>query len=782
MVKSLELKVAEALQNDVGRGLVRIDSKARKDLDVSTGDIVELKGKRSTAALVWQAHPQDEGLNIIRMDGYLRQNTGIGLGDKLVVKKAELKEAKKVVLAPTQPMKYSPGFDQFVKKKMIGRALNRGDTVFIGVFGTSFPLIAAVVQPTGIVMVNENTELVLKEAPEKEVPQISTITYDDIGGLKEEVKKIQEMVELPLRHPELFERLGIEAPKGVLIYGPPGTGKTLLAKAVASESDANFVHIGGPELVSKFVGESEEKLRQIFKDAQENAPSIIFMDEIDAIAPKREEATGEVERRMVSQLLTLMDGLKARGTVIVIGATNRPNSIDPALRRPGRFDREVELGVPDRQGRKEILQIHARNMPLDEGHIFDAEIKPDKVKAGFDEKKISLKDFDEVEKFLKSTDVSMEIYSKDGTKKYRIKKELDKVEVYEGGVDIDELAAITHGYTGADISALTREAAMKVLRRILPSIDLEQEFIPTEILDNLKVTREDFFNALREIRPSALREVFVERPNVHWSDIGGLDSVKKELKEAVELPLKNPEVFSRMGIRPLKGILLVGLPGTGKTMFAKAVATETQANFISIKGSELVHKWVGESARLTRELFMKARTAAPCIIFIDEIDTVGRARSGDNPSIIHEDVINGMLVEMDGLTNLKNVVVIGATNRPELLDPALMRGGRFDRIIEIPVPDEKTRLEIFKIHSKSMPVAKGVDLDDMAKKTDGYTGADIENICREAGMSAIRRGVDTKEVTKGDFEEALSMVKPSVTKTYVERIKKFAKGDNTMYR
>ncbi|MFA6214288.1 MAG: CDC48 family AAA ATPase [Candidatus Micrarchaeia archaeon] len=718
MAKSIELKVAEALQNDVGRGLIRIDSKARKDLDVSTGDIVELKGKRSTAALVWQAHPQDEGMNIVRMDGYLRQNTGVGLGDKITLKKAELKEAKKVVLAPTQPMKYSPGFDQFVKKKMVGRAINRGDTVFIGVFGTSFPLVAALVQPAGIVMINEGTELVLKEAPEKETAQVASITYEDIGGLKEEVQKIREMVELPLRHPELFERLGIEAPKGVLIYGPPGTGKTLLARAVASESEANFVHIGGPELVSKFVGESEERLRQLFKDAQDNAPSIIFMDEIDAIAPKREEATSEVERRMVSQLLTMLDGLKARGQVIVIGATNRPNSIDPALRRPGRFDREVELGVPDRQGRKEILQIHTRSMPLAED------------------------------------------------------------------VSVDELASITHGYTGADVSALTKEAAMKVLRRILPKIDLEQEFIPTEILDNLRVTREDFFNALREVRPSALREVFIERPNVKWGDIGGLDNVKKELKDAVELPLKSPEVFTRMGIRPVKGILLVGLPGTGKTMFAKAVATETEANFISIKGPEVLSKWVGESEKAVRETFRKARMATPCIIFIDEIDSIAPSRGGgDEGNRVTERIVDTLLTEMDGLTGLKNVVVIAATNRPELMDIALMRGGRFDRIIEIPAPDEKTRAEIFRLHTKAMPLAKGVDVAAFAKTTDGYTGADIENVCREAGMSAIRRGTNVDKVEGKDFEEALSIVKPSVTKAYVDKIRKFAKGDtNSMYR
>jgi transitional endoplasmic reticulum ATPase len=719
MSKTIELKVAEALQNDVGRGLVRIDSRARKELDVATGDIVELKGKRSTAAIVWQAHPQDEGLNIIRMDGYLRQNVGIALGDKLVLRKPEVKEAKKVVLAPTQPIKYSPGFDQFVKKKLVGRALTRGDTIFIGVFGTSFPLVAAVVQPAGICIVNESTEVVLKDTPAKEVGGIaSSISYEDIGGLKEEVQKIREMVELPMRHPELFERLGIEAPKGVLIFGSPGTGKTLLAKAVASESDANFIHIGGPELVSKFVGESEEKLRTIFKDAEENAPTIIFMDEIDAIAPKREEVTGEVERRMVSQLLTLMDGLKARGKVIVIGATNRPNSIDPALRRPGRFDREIELGIPDRDARKEIMQIHTRSMPL------------------------------------------------------------------EKDVNLDEIANITHGYTGADLSSLTKEAAMKVLRRILPKIDLEQDFIPTEILDNLRVTREDFFNALREIHPSALREVFIEKPNVLWSDIGGLEPVKNELKEAVELPLKHPEVFSRMGIRPIRGILLVGLPGTGKTLFAKAAATECEANFISIKGPEVLSKWVGESEKAVREIFRKARMAAPSVIFIDEIDAIAPHRASDSEgSRVTERVVDSLLTELDGLSTLKNVVVLAATNRPDILDMALMRAGRFDRVIEIPPPDKETRLEIFKIHTKKMPLESEIDIADLAKRTDGYTGADIENTCREAGMSAIRRDVNAKKVLAKDFEEALSKVKPSITKEYVERIKKFAAGgSDAMFR
>ncbi|MBI5159228.1 CDC48 family AAA ATPase [Candidatus Micrarchaeota archaeon] len=717
MGAGIELKVAEALQNDVGRGLVRIDSRARKELDVTTGDIIELKGKRVTAAIVWQAHPQDEGLNIVRMDGYLRQNAGVALGDKIFVKKAELKEAKKVMLAPSQPMKYSPGFDQFVKKRLVGRALTRGDTIFVGVFGTSFPLTAAVVQPQGVVIVNEGTEVVLKTEPMKEAGRLPSISYEDIGGLKEETRKIREMVELPMRHPELFERLGIEPPKGVLIHGPPGCGKTLLAKAVASESEANFISIGGPELVSKFVGESEERLRQLFKDAEENAPTIIFMDEIDAIAPKREEVTGEVERRMVSQLLSLMDGLKARGNVIVIGATNRPNSIDPALRRPGRFDREIEIGVPDRNSRKEILQIHTRNMPIAED------------------------------------------------------------------VALDELANITHGYTGADLSSLCKEAAMRVLRRILPKIDLEQEFIPPKVLEDLRVMRADFFDAMREIQPSALREVFIEIPNVKWTDVGGLEDVKKELKEAVELPLKNPDVFKRMGIRPVKGILLVGLPGTGKTMLAKAVATESEANFISIKGPEVFSKYVGESEKTLRELFRKARIASPSIVLIDELDAIASARGGDEGGTkVGERIVNTLLTEMDGLTNLKNVVVIGATNRPDSLDQAILRAGRFDKIVEIPPPDEETREEIFKVHVKNMPLAKDVELKKLAKATEGFTGADIEGVCREAGMTAIRENENCKDVKAKHFEQAMKISRPSITKKHVESMKAFKERAETMYR
>jgi len=711
----IELKVVEAYQNDVGRGIVRIDSKARKLLDVTTGDIVEIKGKKVTAAVVWQAHPQDEGLNIIRMDGSIRQNAGVGLQDKVFVRKAEPKEAKKVVLSPSEAIRYSPGFDEFVKKRLIGRAVTKGDTIFVGVFGTSLPLVVALVQPQGIVVINEATEVILKEEPMKDVGRIAQVTYEDIGGLKEEIQKIREMVELPLRHPELFERLGIEPPKGVLIYGPPGTGKTLLAKAVANESEAHFIDIAGPELVSKFVGESEERLRDVFRQAEENAPAIIFMDEIDAIAPKREEVTGEVERRMVSQLLALMDGLKTRGQVIVIGATNRPNSIDPALRRPGRFDREIEIGVPDRNSRKEILQIHTRNMPLDKD------------------------------------------------------------------VDLDELANVTHGFTGADISSLCKEAAMKSLRRVLPKINLEEEFIPPEVLEELKVTRDDFFNAMRDIQPSALREVFVEVPNVKWEDVGDLENVKRELKEAVELPLKNPEKFTKMGIRPVRGIMLVGMPGTGKTLLAKAVATESEANFISVKGPEFLSKWVGESERAVRELFRKARMAAPCIIFIDEIDAVASARGAlDEGTRVTERVVNSLLTELDGLQNLKNVVVLAATNRPDMVDPALLRPGRFDKVIELPAPDEEARYQIFKIHTRGMPLAKDVDLKLLAKKTEGYTGADIEGVCREAGMNALRANAD--EVTSAHFADALKAIRPSVTKTHLDRIRKFVGGEDSMFR
>ncbi|MFH0737560.1 MAG: CDC48 family AAA ATPase [Candidatus Micrarchaeota archaeon] len=712
----ITLKVAEAFQNDIGRGIARIDSKAKSELGVSTGDMIRLLGKKAALAIVWQAHPDDEGLDMIRMDGILRQNVGVGLGEKVRAEPVQVKVAKKIVLAPQEAVRYSVGFDQYVKKRLIGKPLLKGNLLPVGIFGTSIPLIVAQVFPQGPVMVSEETEVRINKEPIKEMKNVPNITYDDVGGLKSTIQKVREMIELPLRHPEIFERLGIDPPKGILLYGAPGTGKTLLAKAVANESDANFFYVGGPEIISKYVGESEERLRKLFAEAQEGAPSIIFIDEIDAIAPKREEVMGEVEKRMVSQLLTIMDGLKARGEVIVIGATNRPDSIDPALRRPGRFDREIEIGVPDKNDRKEILNIHVRNMPL------------------------------------------------------------------EKDVDVTEVANVTHGYTGADLSLLCKEAAIKALRRILPAINIGEEAISPKLLETLIVTREDFFNAMHEIQPSALREVYVERPTVKWADIGGMQGIKREIQEAVELPLKKPEIFEKMGIRPIKGILLYGPPGTGKTLLAKAVANESEANFISISGAQVLTKYVGESEKSVREIFKKARMAAPCVLFIDEIDAIAvrRTGSGEGGTMVTERIVDTLLTEMDGLRSLKNVVVIAATNRPDMLDAALMRAGRFDRLVEITPPDEPARLEIFKISTSRMPLEKDVGLKDLSKLTEGYTGADIDNLVREAGMAAIRDG--SKKVSLRHFELSFKNIVPSVKKEDVESVQRFKSAAATMYR
>ncbi len=701
-VKELQLKVFEVRSREQGRGRVRIDSEAMAKLGISPGDIVEIIGKRRTAAIAWPGYTEDYGTGVIRMDTTTRKNAGVSIGEKVTIRKAKVRPASIVKLAPASiQLTIDEHFRAYIKKRLLDHPLCEGDMVQIPVLGQALPFIVASVKPAGIVVVNEDTKLIVLEKP-VEIGRIPRVTYDDIGDLKEAIQKIRELVELPLKHPELFKRLGIEPPKGILLYGPPGTGKTLLAKAVANETDAYFIAINGPEIMSKFYGESEQRLREIFEEAKEHAPSIIFIDEIDAIAPKREEVTGEVEKRVVAQLLALMDGLETRGNVIVIGATNRPNAVDPALRRPGRFDREIEVGIPDKQGRYEILLVHTRNMPL----------------------------------------------AKD--------------------VNLHKLAEITHGFVGADLAALCREAAMRALRRILPQIDLEEESIPEEVLEKIEVTMDDFMKAFRSITPTALREIEVQVPTVRWSDIGGLEEVKQELREAVEWPLKYPESFERMGIKPPKGILLYGPPGCGKTLLAKAVATESEANFISIKGPEIFSKWVGESERAIREVFRKARQVAPCVIFLDEIDAIAPIRGlGYGDSMVTERVVSQLLTEIDGIEKLDGVVVIAATNRPDIVDPALLRPGRFDRLIYVPPPDQKGRLEILKIHTRNMPLADDVDLEEIAKITEGFSGADLGVLCREAGLYALREDINAKHVAKRHFEKALKKIRPSITQEMI---------------
>ncbi|TMI53164.1 CDC48 family AAA ATPase, partial [Candidatus Bathyarchaeota archaeon] len=620
--KTLTLRVADAYQRDVGRGIARVDPKVVDELGLTSGDVIQIVGKKKTTALSWPGYESDHGKGTIRIDGYLRNNAGVSIDDKVTIRKIEAKIAQRVTLAPTEPLRIVGG-EEYLSQILEGRVLARGDYVPISVMGRKIDLVVTSTTPTAeAVIVTDQTQVTVGEQVKEAPRAIPRIAYEDIGGLRPVIQKVREMIELPLRHPELFERLGVEAPKGVLLHGPPGTGKTLLAKAVASETNANFYSIGGPEIMSKFYGESEERLREIFKEAQENAPSIIFIDEIDSIAPKREEVTGEVEKRVVSQLLSVMDGLQSRGKVVVIGATNRINSIDPALRRPGRFDREIEIGVPDRDGRLEILQIHTRGMPLTED------------------------------------------------------------------VDLKRLADVTHGFVGADLEALAKEAAIRALRRILPEINLEAENIPVEVLNKIIVRMSDFQEALKEVEPSAMREVLVEVPDIKWEDIGGLEGVKEELREAIEWPLKYPELFAQMNAVPPKGLLLYGPPGTGKTLLAKAAANESEANFISVKGPELLNKFVGESEKAIREVFRKARQASPCIIFFDEIDSVAPVRgSGSGDSNVTERVISQFLTEMDGLEELRNVVIIAATNRPDIVDPALLRPGRFDRMLLVPPPD-----------------------------------------------------------------------------------------------
>jgi len=739
--KEVQLKVVESLQDDAYKGIARIDAETMHELDIKRGDVIVIKGNRETVAIVDRAYPADVGENIIRIDGILRKNAKAGISDMVKVSKAEIKEAKKIILAPAQKGIMVQAEPEGLKRGLLGRAVVKGDILVMGgvqrrrdllsedfgdlneMFGgllggmnfgqlgggiTQIKFVVVNATPNQHVIITENTEVILNaKAVDIQEDNIPEITYEDIGGLNDEIKKIREMVEIPIKHPEIFERLGVQPPKGVLLHGPPGTGKTLLAKAVAAETEANFVLLNGPEIMSKFYGESEKKIRDIFEEAEKNAPSIIFIDEIDAIAPKREEVNGEVERRVVSQLLTMMDGLKARGKVIVIGATNRPNAIDPALRRPGRFDREIEISVPGKEGRLSVLKIHTRGMPL--------------------------------------------------TKE----------------VNLETLASITHGFVGADLESLSKEAAMNVLRKLLPKMKLEgEEQIPPELLEKLVVKQQDFLDALKVVRPSAMREVLVETPNVDWESVGGLDSIKRDLKEAVEWPLKYPDSFKRMGIRPSRGILLYGPPGTGKTLLAKAVAKESEANFIQIKGPSLLSMWVGKSEEGVRKIFERARQVAPCVIFFDEMDSIASRRGMDQGAKVTERVLNQLLAEMDGLEELNDILIIGATNRPDMLDSALLRPGRFDKILLVNAPEEKGRKMILGIHTKKMPLAKDVDLTEIAKKTEGYTGADLEALTREAAMLTLRESLEAKSVTKKHFEKAMESTKPSVNKQTIETYKK----------
>jgi len=711
MNEKIMLRIAEAHHRDVGRDIARIDRSLMEKLGILSGDVILVIGKEKACAIAGAGYPEDEGQELIRIDGSIRTNARVGIDDKVFVQKSTVMQANRVVLAPTQQVRLVGG-PQYLLRVLEGRPLMKGQRLRVETVSNPLSFIVVSTQPPGPVVVSRNTSLVVKEQVMEELEMRPThLTYEDIGGLRREIGLIREMIELPLRHPELFQKLGIDPPKGVLLHGPPGTGKTMIAKAVANETDANFVSISGPEIMSKYYGESEKHIRELFEEAEKSAPTIIFIDEIDSIAPKREEVTGEVERRVVAQLLSLMDGLKSRGQVIVIAATNRPNAIDPALRRGGRFDREIEIGIPDRLGRFDVLQIHTRGMPLSE----------------------------------------------------------DMAE----GKGMREIADMTHGFVGADISSLCKEAAMHAIRLILPKINIQEE-IPPEIMDRLVVTKDDFYEAFRNIEPSAMREVYIEVPEVRWSNIGGLDSVKQELIEAIEWPLKYPEAFEAINTRPPKGVLLFGPPGTGKTLLAKAIATESQANFISIKGPELLSKYVGESERIVRETFRKARQAAPAIIFFDEIDSIVPARGSSFDSGVTERVVSQILTELDGLEELKNVVVVAATNRPELIDPALLRPGRLDRLIYIRPPDQREREMIFEIHLRGKPLSSDIDTKRLAERTDRYVGADIEAICREAAMLALRDfikpGMEREEVKElssaiiirdEHFEKAFNMVRPT---------------------
>ena len=717
-IPKISLRVQKAKKRDIGKNIIRIDTKTMEDLYIKTGDVIAVKGKKDSAGIAWPSYPQDNGLGIVRFDSRLRKNTGTAIDDTIEIWKVNALPAQNVVLAPSGvKFKANPKFESFVRRKLINYPVTLDDIILIAI-GISREIAFKVksIRPKGVCVIKQDTAIHISESvtPEEETGS-SYVTYEEVGGLDREIQRVREMVELPLRHPSLFKRLGIDPPKGVLLRGPPGCGKTLLAKAVANESEAHFISINGPEIMSKFYGESEKKLRKLFLEAEEKSPSIIFIDEIDAIAPKRETVTGEVERRVVAQLLALMDGLHGRGRVIVIGATNRPNSLDPALRRPGRFDREIEIKVPNEKGRREVFLIHTRNMPLD--------------------KKISIKEYSQ----------------------------------------------ITHGFVGADISAVCREAAMAALRRYLPRINLDSEIIDEELLEQMEVLKDDFDEALKEVLPSGIREVFVEVPNVSWEDVGGLEELKQKLIEAVDWPLSHPKIFSRMGISPPKGILLYGPPGCGKTLLARAVATESKANFISIKGPELLSKWVGESEKAIREVFRKAKMASPCIIFFDEFDSIAPSRGRHtSDSGVTEKVLSQMLTELDGLESKKDIVVIAATNRPDILDPALIRPGRIDRILLVPAPDEMSRKAILKIFTEEMPLTNNLKIEALNDLIgDGFSGADIETWCRESAMIALRENIRARKISLEHFKEAREDLHPTVTpemkkwyETFGEKLKR----------
>ncbi len=706
--KTLSLRVAKAIPSDVGHGRARVPFD--NDLGLKPGDVIEIKGERTTAAIVWRCRPEDANLGVIRIDGIIRKNAGVGLGDRVTINKVEASDCERLILSPVmakqQKVKFGSGIEGFARRGLNKRPVVAGDRIFIPgmtLFAEALPFAIVSTRPKGIVRVLPDTEIVIKEemVEDEESGEVSSIMYEDIGGLGDQLLKVREMIELPLKHPILFRRLGIDPPKGVLLHGPPGTGKTMIAKAVANETNAHFTSINGPEIISKYYGESEKQLREIFDEAASNAPAIIFVDELDSIAPKREDVSGEVERRVVAQLLTLMDGMQGRDNVVVIGATNRPDAIYQALRRPGRFDRELEIGVPDKNGRREIVNIHTRGMPISD-------------------------DF-----------------------------------------DMEWILENSYGFVGADIMSLTREAAMKALRRYLPEIDLDQDEIPPEVLEKMEVQMGDFRLAIREIEPSALREIYVEVPEVSWDDVGGLEEVKDRLKESVEWPLTMPDRFEHFGIKPPRGIVLFGAPGTGKTLIAKAIANEAKANFITVKGPELISKWVGESEKAIREVFKKAKQSSPSIIFLDEFESIAGARTANSGegSDVSNRVVNQMLSSMDGVEAMEGVIVIAATNRPEMIDPALLRSGRFERVLHIPPPDHASLRKILKIHAKDMPLGK-FDLESLADSMQNFTGADVEAVCREAALIAMR--AERKSVSKKHFEEAIARVRPTITPDMIE--------------